>query len=78
MLGPWQHCEMANCLVTTALAHWRSEAVWLPDYVEKARQLIESDSLLHAAGKRRLLEALANRLERYGVAGAAERLVAQA
>jgi hypothetical protein len=77
VLGRWQHCEMATCLVTTALAHWRSEGVWLPDYVERARQLIESDCLLHAAGKRRLLDAQAKRLERCGVA-VAERLVTQA
>jgi len=52
--GRWQHCEIA-CLVTTAQAHCMSEGTWLPEYVERAGQLIETDGLM--------LEERAKRLE---------------
>jgi tetratricopeptide (TPR) repeat protein/Zn-dependent protease len=70
VLGPWGHYEMASCLVTTALAQWRSDGVWLADYVERARQLIESDSILNPVAKKRLLEEQEARLRRHGVAAA--------
>jgi tetratricopeptide (TPR) repeat protein len=65
VLGPWQHCEAANCLLTLALAQWHAEGEWSPEYVDKAWQLIELDSLLHRAGKRRLLAAQSARLKRH-------------
>jgi hypothetical protein len=48
-----------------ALAQWLGEEAWTPEYVSRARQLIDSDSLLHPTARRRLLEAQAARIERH-------------
>jgi tetratricopeptide (TPR) repeat protein len=56
VLGPWQHYEMAACLVTIAIAEQ------VPEHAEKARQLIEADCLLFPAQKKRLLHTQAARL----------------
>lgn len=77
VLGPWGHCETATCLVTMALAQWLVEAAWTPEYVNRARLLIESDSLLHATAKRRFLEVQTARVERHRRAVAPERVAAQ-
>jgi predicted NBD/HSP70 family sugar kinase len=59
VLGAWQHCEMASCLTTIALAEG------LPEHAEKARQLIEADSLLLPDAKKRLLDAQTARMKRF-------------
>jgi tetratricopeptide (TPR) repeat protein len=68
VLGPWQHYEMAACLVTIALAQWLGEGQRIPEHVERARQLIEADCLLLPGEKKWLLDAQAARLARYAAA----------
>jgi tetratricopeptide (TPR) repeat protein len=66
VLGPWQHCETAGCLITLALAQWGAEREWQHEYANEARRLIQSDTLLRAPRKARLFEVQAARLERHG------------
>jgi tetratricopeptide (TPR) repeat protein len=78
VLGPWQHYEMATCLITIALVQRLTDGQLLPEHVEKARELIESDTLLHAIGKARLLDAQRSRLQRYAATVAPKQVAAPA
>ena len=74
VLGPISHPEAARCLITIALARWRSAREWTPDRIVEARRLIETDPLLTPTAKTRALAAEAARLARFGRAYDAEAL----
>ncbi|HLK65627.1 MAG TPA: site-2 protease family protein [Bryobacteraceae bacterium] len=66
ILGPWHHYESAACLVTLAIAEWKSGSEWEPLYANEAHSVIQSDVLLRPAAKARLLESQISRLKRHG------------
>ena len=66
VLQPWQHFEAAPCLVTLALAEWRSGGEWNSDRIAEARRIIDTDALLRASAKQHLVESQAIRMERHG------------
>jgi hypothetical protein len=66
VLRPWQHPEGARCLITTALARWRTSREWTDGCIAQVLQQIQADPLLWPAEKARFLEGEADRLEGYG------------
>ncbi len=70
--------EMATCLVHDRAGAAVDHDPVAPGRMEKARQLIDSDSLLHAMGKARLLDAQKMRVQRYAPAAAPKQIAASA
>ena len=67
------HPEGATCLLTQALARWRT-AGERPACIGEMRRLVQSDALLTDAEKTRVLETEARRALRHGCFGEAEAL----
>ncbi|HEV2325534.1 MAG TPA: hypothetical protein VGS10_16400, partial [Terracidiphilus sp.] len=73
VLAARHHPEAAACLLTEALARWRTG--WeMPACIAEVRQLVQSDALLTDAEKARFLESEARRALRHGCFGEAEAL----
>lgn len=74
VFGVWKHYEAVRCRVTLALAGEQATGEWRSDCVEASISQIQSDPLLRAAEKVRVLESEAARLERYSRSADAVRL----